>query len=75
LQKFFFPDPVDPFGKTSGRNLLTIGLSRLVRLLEFTQREFELFLVPVNKTRHLKPSRMGSPGSGYATLGSISSDG
>jgi hypothetical protein len=55
LQKFFFPDPVDPFGKASGWNLLTLGLSRLVRLLESTQGEFDLFLVPVNKTRHLKP--------------------
>jgi hypothetical protein len=55
LQKLFLPDPVDPFGKASGRNLLTIGLSHLVRLLEITQSEFELFLVPVNKNRHLKP--------------------
>jgi putative component of membrane protein insertase Oxa1/YidC/SpoIIIJ protein YidD len=52
---FAFLDPVDPLGKASGRNLLTMGLSRLVRLLEFTQGGFDLFSLPVNQARLLKP--------------------
>jgi hypothetical protein len=43
LQKHFFPEPVDPFGKGSGRNPLTMGLFHLVRLLEYARGEFGLF--------------------------------
>ena len=73
LQKFSIPDPVDPFGKASGRNLLTMGQLPLVRLLEFTQGEFGLFTGSVNSTRLLKPWRMGRPGPEYATLRSTPS--
>jgi hypothetical protein len=54
-ENFPFPDPVDPFGKASGRNLLTMGLSRLNQLLELTQGGFDLFSLLVNQTRLLKP--------------------
>jgi len=55
LQKFSLPDPVDPFGKASGRDLLTMASSLLVHLPEFTPSEFGLYPLHVNKTRHLKP--------------------
>jgi hypothetical protein len=55
LQKFSFPDPIDPFRKASGRYLLTMALSLLVHLLEFTPSGFDLYPLHVNKTRHLKP--------------------
>jgi hypothetical protein len=55
LQKSFFLDLVDPFGKASGRNLLTMASSLLVHLPEFTPSEFGLYPLHVNKIRHLKP--------------------
>jgi len=55
LQKNSFLDPVDPFGKASGRYLLTMALSLLIHLLEFTPSGFGLYPPHVNKTRHLKP--------------------
>jgi hypothetical protein len=55
LQKISFPDPVDPFGKASGRNLLTMALSPSVHILEFTPNGFGAYPAHVNKTRHLKP--------------------
>jgi hypothetical protein len=51
----FFPDPVNSFGKASGRNLLTMALSLWIQLLQFTPSGFGLYLVHVNKIRHLKP--------------------
>ena len=68
MQKFFIPDPVDPFGKASGRNLLMMGQLPLVWLLEFTQDEFGLFTGSVNSTRLLKPWRMGRPDPEDITL-------
>jgi hypothetical protein len=44
-------------GRGFRANLLTIGPSRWVRLLELTQSEFDLFFIPVNKT-HLLKSRL-----------------
>jgi hypothetical protein len=55
LQKISLPDPVDPFGKASGRDLLTMALSILVHFPEFTSSGFGLHPLHVNKTRHLKP--------------------
>jgi len=43
VQKIFFPEPVDPFGKASGRHLLKMGRSQLVRLLELTQGNLAYF--------------------------------
>jgi hypothetical protein len=55
LQTFSVPDPIDPLGNASGPNLWSMGLSLWVRLPELTQGEFDLFLLPVNNTRLLKP--------------------
>jgi hypothetical protein len=55
FKKFPSPDPADPFGKASGRNLLTMELSRLIQMLVFAQGGFDLFSLPVNQTRLLKP--------------------
>jgi hypothetical protein len=68
LQKFSIPDPVDPFGKGSGRNLLTIARLPLGRLLEFTRGEFGLYTQPANLPLLLKPWRMERPGPEYAPL-------
>jgi hypothetical protein len=59
VEKFRFPEPVDPFGKASGRNLLTLGQLRVFYLTEFTEGEFGYVTLPVTSTRHLKPRRMG----------------
>jgi hypothetical protein len=59
VAKISLPDPVDPFGKASGRHLLTMALSLLVHLPEFTPSGFGLYPLHVNKTRHVKPWRIG----------------
>ena len=59
LQKFRFPSPVDPFGKSSGRDLLTLEHLRVSYLLEFTRSEVESPMLPVTTIRRPRTWRTG----------------
>ena len=51
VTKIRFPSPGDPFGKASGRDLLTLEQPWTPYLLELTQGEVEPAASPVNTIR------------------------
>ncbi len=59
VQRFDFPEPADPFGKTSGRNLLTLAQFRVLHLMNSPKANLGPLPRPVNSIRRLKTWRMG----------------
>ena len=57
--KKFRPGPVDPFGKASGRNFLTLEDFFAPYFMELTQGKLKPVTLSVNATRHPRPWRMG----------------
>ena len=61
VEKFRFPEPVDPFGRPSGRHLLTLRAIPRALLDVSTQVNSGLLPWPANSIRRLKSWRRGRP--------------